>query len=74
MVWNITKAGVRTRMAVPNREAFPTPPLAEKMIDKSDPYIQPEWVAKSWPDEVTPVVEKLYNNFNEEHGTNLKYK
>ena len=48
------------------------------MLDNSQdfryPYIQPEWVAKSWPDEITPVVEKLYTNFNEEHGTNLKYK
>jgi len=26
MVWNVTKEGVRTRMAVPNREAYPTPP------------------------------------------------
>ena len=30
MVWNITKNGVRTRMAVPNREAYPTPPLGER--------------------------------------------
>jgi ribonuclease Z len=71
MVWNITKDGVRTRMAVPNREAFPTPPLAEKVIDKSDPYIPPAWVKESWPAEVTPVVNKLYADFNQENGTNL---
>ena len=25
MVWNVTKKGVQTRMAVPNREAYPPP-------------------------------------------------
>lgn len=74
MVWNITKDGVQTRMAVPNRESYPTPPLAEKLIDKSNPYRQPSWVTEAWPSEVTPVVEKLYEDFNKEHGTNLKYQ
>jgi ribonuclease Z len=74
MVWNITKDGVRTRMAVPNRESYPTPALAEKVIDKTDPYVPPSWVMDGWPSEVTPVVEKLYKDFNEEHGTNLKFK
>ena len=74
MVWNITKDGVRTRMAVVNRESYPTPPLAEKEIDRSNPYKQPSWVLESWPKEATPVVEKLYKDFNKEHGTELKYK
>ena len=74
MVWNITKDGVRTRMAVPNRESYPTPPLDEKVVDKSNPYVQPAWIAEGWPEEVTPVVEKLYEDANKEFGTNLKYK
>jgi ribonuclease Z len=74
MVWNITKDGVRTRMAVPNREAFPTPPLAEKVVDKSNPYVQPDWIKDGWPEEVTPVVQKLYDDINEELGTDLKYQ
>lgn len=72
MVWNITKDGVRTGMAVPNREAYPTPSLAEKIIDKTNPYVPPAWVGEGWPEEVTPVVEKLYEDFNSAHGTNLK--
>jgi len=32
MVWNVTKEGVRTRMAVPNPESYPPPPLHEKKI------------------------------------------
>ena len=74
MVWNITKDGVRTRMAVPNRESFPTPPLAEKVVDRSNPYVPPAWVKEGWPDEVTPVVEKLYEDANKEFGTDLSYQ
>lgn len=73
MVWNITKDGVRTRMAVPNHESFPTPPLAEKIVDRSNPYVQPAWVKEGWPDEVTPVVEKLYEDANKKWGTDLSY-
>ena len=71
MVWNITKDGVRTRMAVPNRESFPTPPLAEKIVDRTNPFVPPAWVAEGWPAEVTPVVEQLYKDANKEFGTNL---
>jgi ribonuclease Z len=71
MVWNITKDGVRTRMAVVNREAFPTPSLVEKVIDKSNPYVMPEFTVEMWAPEATPVVEKIYSDFNKEHGTNL---
>jgi ribonuclease Z len=74
MVWNITKDGVRTRMAVPNREAYPTPPLAEKVVDRTDPYVQPKWIAEGWPEEVTPVVKKLYEDANEAYGLDLKYE
>ena len=74
MVWNITKDGVRTRMAVPNHEAYPTPPLAEKVIDRSDPYVQPAWIQEGWPEEVDPVVEKLYQDINQKLGTDLKHK
>jgi ribonuclease Z len=71
MVWNITKEGVRTRMAVPNHESFPTPPLAEKIVDRSNPYVQPAWIKEGWPEEVTPVVERLYEEANKAFGTSL---
>jgi hypothetical protein len=61
-------------MAVANREAFPTPPLSEKIIDKSNPYIPPAWVNEGWAEEAIPFVEKIYADFNEEHGTNLKFR
>ena len=74
MVWNITKDGVRTRMAVPNRESYPTPPLAEKIIDKTNPYVPPAWVSEGWAEEAIPFVEQIYTDFNKEHGTNFKFK
>lgn len=75
MVWNITKDGVRTRMTVPNPESYPTPPLREKIIDTSgDRYIPPAWVMEGWAPQATPVVEKLYSDFNEEHGTSFKFQ
>ena len=65
MVWNITKDGVRTRMAVVNREAYPTPPLKEKKIAKGgDRYQTPDSVLKGWPKkEMNPVAKKIYRRF-----------
>lgn len=71
MFWNVTKDGVRTRMAVANREGLPTPPLAEKIIDKSNSNIAPDFRVEMWAKEATPVVEQIYKVFNEEHGTSL---
>jgi hypothetical protein len=73
MVWNISKEGVRTRMAVPDRESCPPSALAEKIIDKTNPYLPPSWVMEAWPAEVTPDVEQPYKDFNDEHGANLKF-
>jgi ribonuclease Z len=75
MVWNITKEGVRTRMAVPNREAYPTPPLHEKKITEGgERYQTPDWVLAGWPQEANEVVEKIYSDFNKEHGTDYKFQ
>ena len=74
MVWNITKDGVRTRMAVPNPESYPTPPLAEKVIDTSNPYRTPDWVVDGWPQEGIEQANKNFDDFNKEHGTDYKFK
>jgi hypothetical protein len=60
-------------MAVPSREPFPVPPLAEKIIDTSNPYVTSAWENEGWAEEVIPFVEGIYKTFNEEHGTNLKF-
>jgi ribonuclease Z len=52
MVWNVTKEGVRTRMAVVNPEAYPPPPLKEKNIEAGgDRYQTPDSVLAGWPED-----------------------
>lgn len=75
MVWNVTKKGVRTRMAVPNREAYPTPPLHEKKIAPgTDRYQTPDKVLAGWPEELDETVDKIYKDFNKKHGTDFKFQ
>ena len=75
MVWNVTKEGVRTRMAVPNPEAYPTPPLHEKKIAPGgDRYQTPDKVLAGWPEELDAVADKIYTDFNKEHGTDFKFQ
>jgi ribonuclease Z len=75
MVWNIKKDGVRTRMAVPNREAYPTPPLHEKQIASGgDRYQTPDSVLDGWPAEVEELADQIYKDFNKKHGTDYKFQ
>lgn len=75
MVWNITKDGTRTRMAVVNPESYPTPPLQEKVVATGDDaYKTPEWVLDGFPDEFGPIAEKIYSDFNERNGTDFTFK
>ncbi len=75
MVWNVTKDGVRTRMAVPNRESYPTPPLKEKkMASGGDRYLTPDSVLAAWPEEFNAVADKIYADFNKKNGTDFKFQ
>ena len=76
MVWNVTKEGVQTRMAVPNRESYPTPPLQEKkMASGGDRYQTPDFVLSGWPNkEFDPIADKIYADFNKENGTDYKFQ
>ena len=75
MVWNITKEGVRTRMAVPNPEYYPLPPLQEKQITAGDDrYQTPAWVLDGFPDEMGVVADEIYDDFNKNNGTDYKFK
>ena len=65
MVWNVTKEGVRTRMAVVNPEAYPPPPLKEKKIEAGgDRYQTPDSVLAGWPEEFNALADKIYSDFN----------
>ena len=75
MVWNVTKDGVRTRMTVPNPEGYPIPPLHEKkIVIGGERYQTPDSVIEGFPDEVNPLVEEIYEDFNKKHGTNFKFQ
>jgi ribonuclease Z len=75
MVWNVTKEGVRTRMAVPNPESYPTPPLHEKKIAAGgERYQTPDSVLAGWPKDVNALAEKIYADFNKKHGTDYKFQ
>ena len=75
MVWNVTKEGVRTRMAVVNPEGYPTPPPKEKKIEASgDRYQTPDSVLAGWPEEFNAVADKIYSDFNKEQGTDFKFQ
>jgi ribonuclease Z len=75
MVWNVTKDGVRTRMAVPNPEYFPMAPLQEKHIAAGgERYQTPEWVLDGFAEEVDGVAQEIYADFNKEHGTDYKFQ
>jgi ribonuclease Z len=75
MVWNVTKEGVRTRMAVINPEAYPPPPLKEKKIEAGgDRYQTPDSVLAGWPEEFQGVAEQIFDDFNKKHGTDYKFQ
>jgi len=75
MVWNVTKDGVRTRMAVPNPEGYPTPSLVEKKIEAgADRYQTPDSVLAGWPEELNEITQKIYADFNKKHGTEFQFK
>lgn len=72
MVWNVTKEGTRTRLGVPNPNYYPLPPTGEKqMAEETERYQTPEWVMQGLEPEVLPVIQKIYDGFNEEFGTSI---
>ena len=75
MVWNVTKDGTRTRMAVPNHEGFPPPPQREKQPPDSMEILE-ELLSETTIGEVEPnaaaVTNKQIEAFNKAQGTNVK--
>jgi ribonuclease Z len=75
MVWNITKDNIRTRMAVPNHESFPTPAQRTKQSPDSMAILS-KMFSKTTLGEVEPEAAKVTNDqieaFNKANGTNVK--
>jgi hypothetical protein len=60
---------------VPNREAYPTPPLHEKKVAAGgDRYQTPDSVLAGWPKEFNDLADKIYADFNKQHGTDYKFQ
>ena len=73
MVWNVTKDEIRTRMAVPNHESFPTPPQRQKQPPDSMAILSfSETTIKSIEPESAAVTNAQIEAFNKRYGTDIK--
>ena len=72
MVWNVTKDEIRTRLGVHNPNNYPNPPLEEKQITEGgERYETPAWIMEGLEPELLPVIQQIYDDFNEELGTDI---
>ena len=73
MVWNISKDEIRTRMAVPNHEAYPAPIQRQKQPPDSEKAYQ--WTDFSFSGvepETAAVVNDVVKDFNDSFGTDVQ--
>ena len=75
MVWNVTKEGVRTRIAILNSQPYPPPSVMarQKAAPGGEKYETPAWILQGYEWETIPLMNKIYEDFNEEFGTNFKF-
>ena len=75
MVWNVTKEGVRTRVAVLNTQPYPPPSVVERQQEApgGEKYETPEWVMQGYEWETLPVMDKVHEDFNQKFGTDFKF-
>ena len=72
MVWNVTKEGTRTRLGVVNPNRYPLPPMREKeMAAAGDRYETPAWIMEGLEPELLPVIQQIYDDFNEDFDTDI---
>ena len=73
MVWNVTKEGTRTRMAVPNHERYPEPAQAETMqADTTNAYQWDPLNFEGVEPETAAVINEVLDTFNKNYGTDVK--
>jgi len=75
MVWNVTKDDIRTRMAVPNHESFPTPPQRQKQPPDSMKILGEmfsDTTLNSVEPESAAVTNAQIKEFNKHNGTDVK--
>lgn len=75
MVWNITKDGVRTRVAVPNPQPYPPASVTarQQAAPGGEKYETPEWILQGYAWETLPEMNKIYDDFNEKFDTDFQF-
>jgi ribonuclease Z len=72
MVWNVTRDGIRVRMAVKDEEVWPSPALREKISPDFRNSIAISEFTLSGREAFPEVVGPIYEEINEIYGTNYK--
>ena len=73
MVWNVTKDGTRTRMAIPNHERYPEPAQRETIpSDMENAYTWDPINFEGIERETAAVINEVLEAFNARFGTDVK--
>jgi len=75
MVWNVTKEGIRTRVAMMNSQPYPPPSVTERQqaAPGGEKYVPPEWIMQGFEWEALPVMDEVHEDFNKEFGTDFEF-
>ena len=75
MVWNVTKRGVRTRLAMLNSQPFPPPSVTPRQQEApgGEKYQTPEWIMQGFERETLDLMDEIHDDFNREFGTDFKF-
>ena len=71
MVFNITKADIRVRMAVTDEDIWPQPALVEKLSPDASERIGFTEFIDGGRVPYTDVVEKIYDDINKKYGSDI---
>ena len=75
MTWNITKEGVRTRVAIMNTQPYPPPSVVDRQQDAEggEKYVTPEWIMQGFEWEALDLMDEIHDDFNEQYGTDFQF-
>lgn len=76
MVWNVTKEGIRTRVAMLNSQPFPPPSVNERQqaAPGGERYVTPEWILQGFEWETLELMDEIHDEFNAEYGTDFEFQ
>ena len=75
MTWNVTKDGVRTRVAVMNTQPYPPPSVAERQqaAPGGERYVTPEWIMQGFEWQALDLMDEIHDDFNEQFGSDFEF-